>query len=155
MANVRVETTIGVDTTEAINEFMEREWRTSNKETFGRQLTDGEMSQPFIITAWASNEEMIGVARCKIVGRTVRVHQLLTKTEYRGKLGVGRKILAKVEQLCQKNGYHKIRLSTSENHNNLDFYKKVGFHVEATLDNDAFGFKWYILSKFVALREEI
>ncbi|MHA1975087.1 MAG: GNAT family N-acetyltransferase [Candidatus Hodarchaeales archaeon] len=140
-------------TTQEIQQFMVSEWPSSNLENFGRDISDAEWNDPFIVLLYlVANDdvnELAGIARCKVVGSTVRLSQLLVKTKYRRKMGIGTQILQEIESLCVKNNWHKIRLSTSKKHHNLDFYLKNGFKIEATLDNDAFGFEWYILSKFI------
>ncbi|MHA1227481.1 MAG: GNAT family N-acetyltransferase [Candidatus Hodarchaeales archaeon] len=139
--------------TDEVKEFMTREWQSSNLENFGRNISEDEWNSPFTVLLYINREgleeELVGVARCNVVGKTVRLSQLLVKTEYRRHMKIGTQILREIELLCIKNKWHKIRLSTSENHNNLGFYQKNGFKVEATLKNDAFGLEWYILSKFI------
>ncbi len=142
------------ESTPEVDLFMKKEWKSSNLENFGRDISDSEWKSPLTIRAYlksgyASNLELVGVARCNIMGRTLRLSQLLVKTKYRKQKHIGTQILSKIEELCKEDKIHKIRLSTSEKHHNIDFYRKNGFSVEATLHNDAFGLEWYILSKFV------
>jgi len=134
-----------------ISEFMKKEWHTSNLENFGREIDEGEWKHPITVLAYLKPDpkNIAGVAKCNVVGNTLRVSQLLVKTEFRKSHGIGTLIMEKLEELSRKNSWHKIRLSTSENHQNLDFYLKLGFEIEATLRNDAFGSQWYILSKFL------
>jgi ribosomal protein S18 acetylase RimI-like enzyme len=129
---------------------MEKEWKSSNLKNFGRNIIPEEWGRPLTLLAWSlmNPKELVGVAKCLIVGKTVRVSQLLIKDEYRQKKGIGSKLLQEIEVICLKNSFHKIRLSTSEKHQNLEFYKKNGYQIEATLKNDAMGLEWYILSKF-------
>jgi GNAT superfamily N-acetyltransferase len=142
------------DSIEGVSEFMKREWRSSNIENFGREIEESEWNQPLTLAVYKglkneSSSEIVGVARCTVSGSTLRLSQLLIKTEFRAKKGIGTYIIKELEQLCHKNKWHKIRLSTSEKHQNIEFYLKNGFDIEATLENDAFGFKWFILSKFI------
>ncbi len=144
------------DSIEGVSDFMKREWRSSNIVNFGRDIEESEWNQPLTIVAYKGIKndtppEIIGVARCTIAGNTLRLSQLLIKTEFRAKKGIGTYIIKELEKLCQKNKWHKIRLSTSEKHQNIEFYFKNGFNIEATLENDAFGLKWFILSKFIQI----
>ncbi|MFW9997486.1 MAG: GNAT family N-acetyltransferase [Candidatus Odinarchaeota archaeon] len=133
-----------------VEDFMEKEWKSSNLENFGRVLAREEFRSPLTLTAWGTGDEqeLLGVARCTVMGNTVIVHQLLVKTEKRRKAGIGSALLKEVEQLCIENGWHKIRLSTSEKHANIGFYHKNGYEKETTLHNDAFGLTWFILAKY-------
>ena len=143
-----------VETSPEVEQFMRNEWKSVNLENFGYDIPDSEWKYPLIIKAYMVNTstkecELVGVAKCNIVGKTVRVPQLLVKTNYRKKKGIGTLILYEIEKICKERKLHKVRLSTSEKHQNIPFYLKNGFSIEATLHNDAFGLEWYILSKFI------
>jgi ribosomal protein S18 acetylase RimI-like enzyme len=144
------------DSISGVSEFMKREWVSSNLENFGRNINESEWNQPLTIVAYEGkkedNSEIVGVAKCTIAGKTLRLSHLLIKTEYRAKKGIGTKMIKELEKYCHENKYHKIRLSTSEKHRNIAFYEKNGFSVEAILENDAFGMKWFILSKFLKIK---
>lgn len=129
-----------------VETFMANEWPSSNKRVFGRELEPAELGKPMIVLVKDSNN-ILGVAKCKIIGNTVRVLQLLVKSELRGKSGIGKMLLEKIEKICKINKWHKIRLSTSEKHNTIEFYKKQGYFIEAELKNDSFGWTWFIFSK--------
>ncbi len=134
------------ESTPETQEFMQKEWRSSNFELFGREIEDIEWRNRFILHVYDLNSNLIGIACCNVVGNTLRLSQLLVKEILRKKMGIGSFILRELEELCIKNHWHKIRLTTSEN--NIKFYEKNGFRIEATLNNDAFGITWFILSKF-------
>ena len=139
-----------VEASDEIKSFMKKEWLSANLIHFGRDISV-EISQPLTLTAYdeSSPPQLVGVARCLIVGQTLRVSQLLIKEEYRESYGIGSFILKELEELALKHKWHKIRLSTSEKHQNILFYQKNGYAVEATLKDDAFHTTWYILSKFL------
>ena len=82
------------DATDEVNQFLKKEWVSANVEQFGRDISD-EINQPLTITAYdeSSPPQLIGVGRCLIVGKTLRLSHLLVKEEFRQKKGVGRKIL--------------------------------------------------------------
>ncbi|MHA1941183.1 MAG: GNAT family N-acetyltransferase [Candidatus Hodarchaeales archaeon] len=133
-----------------IDEFLKKEWISANLLHFGRDISD-EINTPLNVKAVLtdSNSTLVGAAKCIIAGNTLRVIQLLVKEKYREKHRVGSQILKFLENLAHERGWHKIRLSTSRKHENLLFYQKNGFKIEATLENDAFNTTWYILSKFL------
>ncbi|MFW9996096.1 MAG: GNAT family N-acetyltransferase [Candidatus Odinarchaeota archaeon] len=134
-----------------IQEFIENEWKTADLEVFGRYLTPEELNRHLVLTAWTEEKEpvLLGVAKCFIGGNVIDVYQLLVKTEKRRKNGIGSALLLKIEQLCLENGWHKIRLSASEKRANVDFYRKNGYEIEATLPNDAYGLALFILAKYL------
>lgn len=135
---------------EEIKTFLRKEWLSTNLIHFGRDISD-EINQPLTLTAYddSSPPQLVGVARCLIVGQTLRVSQLLVKEEFRESHGVGSLIMQKLEELARNHQWHKIRLSTSEKHQNIHFYQKNGYTIEATLKDDAFHSTWFILSKFL------
>lgn len=141
------------DSISGVSEFLKREWVSSNLENFGRDIDESEWNQPLTVIVYEGTKEIeseiVGVAICTIAGKTLRLSHLLIKTDYRTKKGLGTKLIKELEKYCIKNNWHKIRLSTSEKHQNIGFYQKKGFSVEATLENDAFGWKWFIMSKFI------
>ena len=136
------------DASDSIKQFFKHEWLSANLAQFGRDISD-EINQPLtvVVNNVSSPPQLLAAARCIIMGQTLRVSLLLVKEEYRENHGIGSFILQKLEDLARANNWHKIRLSTSKLHQNIEFYKKNGYVVEATLENDAFQTTWYILSK--------
>ena len=135
---------------EPVKQFLRDEWISANIDQFGRDISE-EMNKPITITAFdeSSPPQIVGVGLCLIVGNTLRLTHLLIKEEFRKGGGIGSKILQKVEKLAREHNWHKIRLSTSEKHQNISFYLKNGYEVEAELQDDAFHCTWYIMSKFI------
>jgi ribosomal protein S18 acetylase RimI-like enzyme len=137
------------DSIEGVSDFMKRERTSSDIENFGREISQSEWNRPLTIIVYKEQKdlEIVGVAKCTIIGNTIRLSLLLVKKEHRSKKGIGSRIIMELEKLSQKNQWHKIRLTTI--HQNVEFYKKNGFNIEATLENDVFGLKWFIMSKFI------
>jgi GNAT superfamily N-acetyltransferase len=140
--------TLYEDLNEEILMFLKEEWKSANLIHFGRDISE-ELNQPLNVIAFIESTppKIAGVARCIIMGDTLRVSQLLVREEYRETHGIGSVILKRLEELAYDRKWHKIRLTTI--HQNLDFYLKNGYSIEATLPNDIFNLTWYILSKFI------
>ncbi|MHA1977162.1 MAG: GNAT family N-acetyltransferase [Candidatus Hodarchaeales archaeon] len=138
------------DASDTIKSFFKHEWLSANLIHFGRDISD-EISNPLTVVVYndSAPPQLLAAARCIIMGHTLRVSQLLVIEEYRESYGIGSFILQNLEDLARDNNWHKIRLSTSELHQNIEFYEKNGYAIEATLENDAFQTTWYILSKFI------
>ncbi len=138
------------DAEEEIKSFFKREWLSANILHFGRDISE-EINKPLtvVVRSDSSPPQLVAAARCIIMGNTLRVSQLLVKEDLRKSHGVGSFILKQLEELARHKKWHKIRLSTSKKHQNIEFYKKNGYTVEAKLENDAFQTTWYILSKFI------
>ncbi|PWI47899.1 hypothetical protein CEE45_09655 [Candidatus Heimdallarchaeota archaeon B3_Heim] len=136
------------DANDDIKSFFKEEWLSANLIHFGRDISE-EINKPLTATVYSDSSppQLLAAARCFIMGNTLRISQLLVKEEYRGSHGIGSLLLQRLEKLAHKHKWHKIRLSTI--HQNVDFYQKNGYGVEATLENDVFQKTWYILSKFV------
>ena len=137
------------EASEKVNQFLKQEWLSANLAQFGRDISE-EMNKPVTITAYESSPpQLVGVGLCLIVGNTLRLTHLLIKEGFRQKEGIGSKMLRRIEELAREHKWHKIRLSTSDKHQNIDFYLKNGYVIEAELMDDAFHSTWYILSKFI------
>jgi len=138
------------DANEEVNQFFKREWISANIAQFGRDISE-EMNKPVSITAYdeSSPPQLLGAGRGLIVGNTLRLTHLLIKEGFRQKGGIGSKILRRIEELAREHKWHKIRLSTSDKHQNISFYLKNNYVIEAELMDDAFHSTWYILSKFI------
>jgi len=136
---------------EEVNQFLKQEWISANLAQFGRDISD-EMNKPITITAYdeSSPPQLMGVGLCLIVGNTLRLTHLLIKEGFRQKRGIGSKIVRRIEELAREHKWHKIRLSTSDKHQNISFYLKQNYIIEAELKDDAFHSTWYILSKFIS-----
>jgi GNAT superfamily N-acetyltransferase len=136
------------DASEEVNQFLKEEWLSANVAQFGRDISD-EMNQPVTITAYDDSYPplLVGVGRCLIIGKILRLSHLLIKEELRQKEGIGSKVLRRIEELAREHNWHKIRLTTI--YDNLTFYQKNGYVIEAELLDDAFHSTWYILSKFI------
>ena len=107
------------------------------------------MNKPVTITAYdeSSPPQLVGVGLCLIIGKVLRLTHLLIKEEFRLKGGIGSMILKRIEELAHEHKWHKIRLTTI--HQNIPFYQKNGYTIEAELKDDAFHKTWYILSKSI------
>jgi ribosomal protein S18 acetylase RimI-like enzyme len=136
------------DPNEEFQAFLAEEWKSANLVQFGRDIS-GEVHQPLNVLALTDSIPPViaGVAGCSIMGNTLRISQLLVREEYRESKGIGSTILKRLEELAKEKQWHKIRLTTIQE--NIDFYIKCGYTVEATLENDAFNRTWYIFSKFI------
>ena len=138
------------DASEEVKQFLKQEWISANLAQFGRDISE-EMNKPITITAYdgSSPPQLVGVGLCLIVGNTLRLTHLLIKDGFRQKKGIGSKIVRRIEKLAREHKWHKIRLSTSDKHQNISFYLKQNYIIEAELLDDAFHSTWYILSKFI------
>ncbi len=108
------------------------------------------MNKRVTITAYDESSpppQLVGVGLCLIIGNIVRLTHLLIKEEFRQKGGIGSQILRRIEELAHEHNWHKIRLTTI--HQNIPFYQKNAYTIEAELKDDAFNKTWFILSKFI------
>ena len=135
---------------EGVKQFLKQEWISANLTHFGRDISE-EMNKPITITAYdeSSPPLLVGVGLCLLVGNTLRLTHLLIKEGFRQKKGIGSRIVRRIEELAREHKWHKIRLSTSDKHQNISFYLKQNYVIEAELMDDAFHSTWYILSKFI------
>jgi ribosomal protein S18 acetylase RimI-like enzyme len=140
------------EASEEVKQFLKQEWISANLTHFGRDISE-EMNKPITITAYdeSSPPQLVGVGLCLLIGNTLRLTHLLIKEGYRQKKGIGSRIVRRIEELAHEHKWHKIRLLTSDKHQNISFYLKQNYVIEAELMDDAFHSTWYILSKFINL----
>ena len=74
------------DATDEVKQFLKKEWVSANVTQFGRDISD-EINKPLTIMAYdeSSPPQLVGVGRCLIVGKTIRLSHLLVKENFRQK----------------------------------------------------------------------
>jgi hypothetical protein len=89
------------DPDEEILTFLKEQWKSANLLHFGRDISQ-EISLPLNVIALTESTppKIAGVARCIIMGNTLRVSQLLVREEYRETQGIGSLILKRLEKLA-------------------------------------------------------
>jgi GNAT superfamily N-acetyltransferase len=123
--------------------FQRREWKKFDRE-LGFEWKDEE-----VVLAAFQGSEVIGTANIKFLGNVAYLERLMVAKTQRGK-GIGSALMEKYEKLACKKGCHKLRVKTAEwMGQNVSFYKKHGFKVEAKLKKDYHNKDWVILSKFI------
>jgi len=132
---------------EALGPFLDREWRGVNLEQFGR--TDPEMwkAQEYALAAYEGGE-MVGALVFKIEARVGKLSQLLVAAGHRDE-GVGGRLLFRFEEVCQKEGCHKVRLITYADSRAEGFYSLHGYVREGLLRRDLHGVDMSQMAKFL------
>ena len=132
---------------EAVKPFLEREWRGVNLEQFGRAEPEIWKSQECALAAHEGGE-MVGALVFKIEAGVGKLSQLLVATGHRDK-GVGGRLLSRFEEVCQKEGCHKVRLITYADSRAEGFYSLHGYIREGLLRRDLHGVDMSQMAKFL------
>ena len=125
--------------------FMERHWP-----EYDRPLGIVWEEVRLHLRAESDAGETLGIASYGVVGGLGTLAQILVG-HGRARGGIGSRLLAAFEADCHARGCHKLRLETAE-YQARGFYEKHGWQVAATLENDRFGKRVYVMEKALAAR---
>lgn len=119
---------------EEIEDFFHREWKPVNERMFGRY--DAEMwdEQRYALAA-RDDGRVVGAVAFKIKAGLGKVTQIITAADRRGE-GIARALMARTEELCRREGCHKVSLKTYWNSEAQKFYQEQGYVVEGILRRD-------------------
>ncbi|KAM9954580.1 hypothetical protein ACTFIW_003180 [Dictyostelium discoideum] len=99
------------------------------------------LSTGFVSKLAFFNDIMVGAVCCRIDQSQVQGEQpslyimtFCVLAQYRN-LGIGRKLLEYIEELCKTEKYEKISLHVQVGSDAIDFYKKFSFSIESTINN--------------------
>jgi ribosomal protein S18 acetylase RimI-like enzyme len=131
---------------EEIEDFLQREWKPVNERMFGRQ--DAEMwdQQRFVLAA-RDEGQVVGAVAFKIKAGLAKVTQIIIAADRRGE-GIARALMARTEEVCRREGCHKVSLKTYWNSEAQEFYQKQGYMVEGILRRDLHGVDMCQMCKF-------
>lgn len=132
---------------ETVEVFLNREWRPVNESIFGRYDPSMWEVQRYTLAA-REDRELIGAAVFKIEAGLGKLSQMMTGAEHREQ-GIGGAMLAEVEEICRREGCHKITLKTYWNSEAQRFYEGDGYEVEAVLRGDLHGVDMCQMYKFL------
>ncbi len=113
------------------SDFGKREWHKVDNAHFGRRVDWSEQKFRFKAT---ENGKLVGLISGKHEEGVIYVAQIITAQDERGK-GIGTLLINKAEEFGKRLGAHKMWLITGREWSENEFYKKLGFTIEATLPN--------------------
>lgn len=130
-----------------IEDFLNREWKPVNEGIFGRHDPAMWDVQRHALAAY-EDESIVGASVFKIEAGLGKLSQIIT-AEHRREHGMGSALLARVEEICRREGCHKIGLKTYLNSPAQRFYEKQGYVVEGVLRRDLHGVDMCQMCKFL------
>ncbi len=119
---------------ESVEEFLRREWKPVDEQMFGRHDLAMWDTQRRALAAYEDGQ-VVGAVVFKIGGGLGKVNQIITAAEHRHQ-GIGRALMERVEDICRREGCHKVSLKTYWNSEAQRFYQKQGYVVEGILRRD-------------------
>jgi GNAT superfamily N-acetyltransferase len=132
---------------DTIAEFLNREWQPEDERRFGRHDPTMWDVQQHALAAY-EGERIVGAAVFKIEAGLGKLSQIITAADHRGH-GIGKALSARVEDICRREGCHKISLKTYWNSEAQRFYKRQGYVVEGVLRRDLHGADMCLMRKFL------
>jgi len=130
-----------------IEGFLDREWKPVDERIFGRYDPAMWDVQRYALAAY-EDEGIVGAAVFKIEAGLGKLSQIITAGHHR-EHGIGSALLARVEEVCRREGCHKIGLKTYLNSQAQRFYENQGYVVEGVLRRDLHGVDMCQMCKFL------
>ena len=130
-----------------IEDFLRRQWRPVNERMFGR-YDAGMWNVGRHALAACDDGRIVGAAAFKIEAGLGKVGQVITAADCRGQ-GIGQALMARVEEICRREGCHKLSLKAYWNSEAQRFYQKQGYVVEGILRRDLHGIDMCQMCKFL------
>lgn len=132
---------------ETVEGFLKREWKLVDESIFGRYDPAMWEVQRHALAAYVDGE-IVGAAIFRADAGLGKLSQIITAADCRGQ-GIGEAMLAKVEEICRREGCHKVTLKTYWDSEAQRFYEKQGYVVEAVLRRDLHGADMCQMCKFL------
>jgi GNAT superfamily N-acetyltransferase len=132
---------------ETVQDFLNHQWKPVNESIFG--FYDPSMWEVHrrALAAYES-KRIVGAAVFKIEAGLGKLSQMITAAEHRER-GIGGAMVAEVEEICRREGCHKITLKTYWDSEAQRFYEAHGYEVEAVLRRDLHGADMCQMYKFL------
>lgn len=132
--------------TKELENFTKREWTNADQEHYGK--VKDFTPRKYIIVALDENREILGKATLVIVAGVAEAKEVIVAQSVRG-TGIGKSLLAKVEELAKKHKAHKLWLNTGKEWRSEKFYQKLGYKKTGKLPNHFARRDFVEYSKFI------
>jgi GNAT superfamily N-acetyltransferase len=120
----------------------DRAWRS---ELWGFRVVWHEQSHEVVAR---SGDDLIGALRARIAASLAHVESLYVLEGHRGR-GVGRALLARLEELANYYNCHKVSIGVANESNAHRFLEACGYHLEAVLPQHTFKLDVAMVRKFL------
>ncbi|MDQ7009587.1 MAG: GNAT family N-acetyltransferase [Candidatus Gracilibacteria bacterium] len=129
-----------------INDFEGKEWIIADIEHYGKADINFEKKKYQFI---AKNDlgEIMGVLNLVIEVNLAFIDSLLVGHKYR-RMGVGKKLLTKAENIAKENNCSKIYLETNKGWKAVKFYEKYNYKITGIHEKHILGQDTLIFTKF-------
>ena len=131
---------------EEIQEFLQREWKPVNERMLGHYEESMWDEHRYALAAY-DDGGIVGAIVLKVKAGLGKVTQIIVAADRRGE-GVARALMARTEEICRREGCHKVSLKTYWNSEAQRFYQKQGYAVEGILRRDLHGLDMCQMCKF-------
>src|SRR4051812_21668832 len=135
--------------TKPIGDFNDREWRIADKEHFGGTPKWKSIVRRVVLY---DGNKIIGSSKVDIMAGVCQINTFNIAHDRQGQ-GLGKQLMAAVEDFAQKNGAHKLWLNTGKGWKAEAFYKKLGFKKFADMKKHFFGRDFVLYERFLKSTE--
>jgi len=132
---------------EEIAEFLQREWKPVDERMFGHYDETMWDERRYTLAAY-ENERIVGAVVLKLKAGLGKVSQIVVAAERRDE-GIGQALMARTEEICRREGCHKVSLKTYWNSEAQRFYEQQGYMLEGVLRRDLHGLDMCQMCKFL------
>lgn len=132
-------------TEKEIEPFEDKTWRNEDIEHYGEPVQ--WIVKKFIFKA-TERGKIIGIVKGKFETGVIYIDTVIVAKEKRC-IGVGKKLMDKVESFARQNNTHKIFLFTMEKWKASKFYKSLGFKKSGELPKHYLKRDFVIYSKYI------
>jgi ribosomal protein S18 acetylase RimI-like enzyme len=130
---------------EEIQEFLQREWGPVNERMFGHYDETMWDEHRYALAAY-DDGRIVGAVVLKVKPGLGKVTQIIVAADRRGE-GIARALMARTEEICRREGCHKVSLKTYWNSEAQRFYQKQAYVVEGMLRRDLHGLDMCLMCK--------
>jgi ribosomal protein S18 acetylase RimI-like enzyme len=130
-----------------IAEFLRREWKPVNELMFGHYEESMWEEHGHTLAAYESGR-IVGAVVLKIEAGLGKVTQIIIAADHRNE-GIGRALMDRAEEICRRQGCHKLSLKTYWHSEAQRFYQKQGYVIEGVLRRDLHGLDMCQMCKFL------
>ncbi|MGI6365152.1 MAG: GNAT family N-acetyltransferase [Bacillota bacterium] len=124
-------------------QFFRANWPQANREIFGWQEQERWQKEYGVVIA-EEDGQILGAALFWRMGGVGYLSQLLVAAPRR-RQGIGARLVAAFEEQCS--ACHKLALKTYRNSPSQVFYEKLGYQVEAVIEEDIHRIDWVYMRK--------
>lgn len=131
-----------------VGEFYAKEWKSVDNFHYGREVSwISWIPKHFTLELYEKND--IVSALTFTINQDVSTIELIITAEQKRRMGFGKRLIAKMEEISKRENVHKIYLQTGKNWDSVKFYEVLGYKKTGDLPNHYLHIDYIELTKFI------